>query len=232
MIGLAILGSLAIAGAIGKAAANFMGTKKQIAEAHADYSQAIEDTQAQKDEADAEAARLEQQAVEAKNFQSDQMMDSFIEGSENMEAEGRYAVGNTAMQGALNKSAGEAAMGASGLKRAGSPLLALQQNAKMQDDALREQQRGVDSTMRMTGSNLSQGMGMLDFNLEQNRENIAANNSLLTAGYQRQMDEFGRKRKGFTGKNKRRMLGYSLLGGLSDIASTTAQVGMNAGWGT
>jgi hypothetical protein len=188
-------------------AAQGVATGMKIDEAIGDYGSSMSDISAQISETQTEAARrIGQAKAEGVTTLKD------------MSRENAYQAGVAVTEAAQVGSAAENKLGASGVKRTGSPLLALQQTTDMATAAAANKIAGGNAGIAIGGLKL--GGAMSDIN---------AQASMLTSGYQRQYNEQARKKKNLQ-ENRGLMIGVAVAGGAGALGSSFYDAGQASGW--
>lgn len=124
-----------------------------------------------------------------------------------------YQAGVVSEKAALANSAAKAATGYSGLRLAGSPLAALRQTERMNNEAAAETIRSGGVQLQAAGTQYANQIS-----------DINAQASSLTAGYQRQYDLLKKKRD-YLQQNKAGMIALATAGAAVDVGSSVIDLG-------
>jgi len=176
-------------------AAQGVATGMKIGEAITDYEQSIADINARVGETQAEAARrIAQTKVEG------------VAGLKELGKQAAYESGVVNVQAGMVASGTKAKLGASGVRAAGSPLLAAQQQTQLAQEA---------ANRKTESGNFGVSYGGLK--LGGNIADINAQASLATAEYSRRRAEAARKKK-YLEDNTAAMILLASAGGASGLA--------------
>lgn len=176
-------------------------TKYKIEEGIGDYGRAMADINARiADTEDERDRRIEATRAEG--------VMALKERGAQAAFEGRMAM----TQAEMIASSAEHAIGASGVRMRGSPLMAAQQNVDLAFAA-------ADRTIEKGRA----GMAMGGLQLKTGFENISNQTSLLTAEYQRRHAEMSFKQSELV-RNKSKMVTWAGLGGMPGLASSFYEV--------
>ena len=172
-------------------------TGMKIEEAIGDYSQSMTDIGTQISETQTEAARrIGQTKVEG------------VATLKDMSRENAYQAGVATTEAQMVGSAAENKLGAAGVKRTGSPLLALQQTTDLAKAAAANKIAGGNAGIALGGLKLTGAIS-----------DINAQATLLTSNYQRQYNEAARKKK-YLKENEAAMIALSTAGGAGALGSS------------
>jgi hypothetical protein len=188
-------------------AASGVGTGMRIEEAITDYSHEASNIEAQQAEISGEGGRKAAVARE--------------EGVMALQEQGAQAAYETKLatvKTELVTSSEEAKLGKSGVRIGGSPLLAAQQNVNL---AAAAADRTAESGMA--------GMALGGVKLKNQLGDITANQTLLTAEYERRRQEALRQQR-YLEQNKGAMIGVAVAGGAPGLGTSFYNAGKASGW--
>jgi len=188
-------------------AAAGVGTGMKIEEAIADYSHEASNIQAQQAEVAGEGARK----IAATREEG-------VLGLKEQGAQAAYETRQANIKTELVTSSQEARLGRSGVRVGGSPLLAAQQDVNLAAAAADRTAESGMAAMSIGGVRLKNQLG-----------DITANQTLVTAEYERRRQEALRQKR-YLEENKAAMVAVSVAGGSGGLATSFYTAGQTSGW--